>query len=213
MEPWTDWRFEEIAPLKMQIGLAGLGMAGIVYCFLGYFTFRVVIGLTGFLLAGGVAGALAGWISNGHLWSMALAGLLGGICGAMALFFVYRSGIFILGTLGAGMAAFTLLGGTEMTEGLAGHWAPWVLLGAGLGGGILALFIERPVMILATSAIGAWLILCVLYFEAGGRFEERLQEAAFATKFSWGLMAIWIALLLIGAAVQFKMTGHRKKKE
>jgi hypothetical protein len=88
-----------------------------------------------------------------------------------------------------------------------------VLLGAGLGGGILALFIERPVMILATSAIGAWLILCVLYFEAGGRFEERLQEAAFATKFSWGLMAIWIALLLIGAAVQFKMTGHRKKKE
>jgi hypothetical protein len=212
MEPWADWRFEEIAPLKMQIGLAGLGMAGVVYCFLGYFTIRVIIGLTGFLLAGGVAGILAGWASNGHLWSMALAGLLGGVCGAMALFFLYRAGIFILGTIGAGMAAFTLLGGMEMNESWAGQWAPWVLLGAGAGGGILALFIQRPVMILATSAIGAWLMLCVLYFEAGERFEEQLQDAVFATRFSRGLLAVWVLLLLMGAAVQFKMTGGRKKQ-
>ena len=118
----TMWRlpaFEDL-PLTASNGAVAVAIAvGTLYCFLGYRTLRFVIILTGFVLAGAVAGVLAAWVSKGEVLPIVIVGALGGICGAVALGFLVRSGVFLLGVLGGFVAAMHLTTGIEAT------WVPW----------------------------------------------------------------------------------------
>ena len=210
MPTWLTWRLDELPTGNMQAGLIGLVAVGVLYCFLGYRLFKFTILLTGFLLAAVSATVLGGWVSQGNLVVMGFGFLLGGVCGAMALFWLYRAGVFLLGLFGALLAAYNVL------QGRPEPWAPWAIAGIGLAGGLLALAIERPTMTLATAAIGAWLIVYVAAFlliETG--FEELTKmDGAVSTESASGgwLFGAWVALLVLGAATQFFLTGRRKKK-
>lgn len=178
---------------------------GTLYCFLGYRTLRTVIALTGFLLAGVVAGGLVGWISHGHLLSVLIGGCFGGMCGAMALFFLYRTGVFFLGLCGALLAAQNLL--TDRPEA----WAPLAILTIGFLGGLVALLIESPVMMMATASIGAWLVVSgVLYF----LFEETSGASGLFGAGSGdqqGLVLLcWLVLAVAGAMAQFATRKRAK---
>lgn len=184
----------------------GIG-AGTLYCFLGYRVLKFIIGLTGFLLAGAVAGTLAGWVSEGHALSMAIAGCLGGLCGAMALFFLYKTGIFLVGLLGAiAVAHHVLLGQTE-------SWAPLAVLAAGVVGGLVALVIERPIMTCATAAIGAWLIMRSSYhfLAETGWLDTIYAQVEGIEPASLG-MGAWALLAVFGAFTQHA-TRKRAKQE
>ena len=92
MESLPD--ISELPPSTLNACVAiGIGV-GTLYCFLGYRTLRFVIGLTGFILAGGVAFVIAAWLSAGHTIASAAVGMAGGLCGAVALTFLYRAGVF-----------------------------------------------------------------------------------------------------------------------
>ncbi|MFO7776323.1 MAG: DUF4203 domain-containing protein, partial [Candidatus Hydrogenedentota bacterium] len=94
------WRqLNELPPETLNAIVAGAISVGTLYCFLGYRTLKIVIALLGFILAGSVAAALAAWISQGHTVATIAGGLAGGIAGAMALFFLYKAGVFLLGLL------------------------------------------------------------------------------------------------------------------
>lgn len=197
----TMWRlpaFEDL-PLTANNGAVAIAIAvGTLYCFLGYRTLRFVIILTGFILAGAVAAALAAWLSKGEIIAIAITGVLGGICGAVALAFLVRSGIFLLGVLGVLVAAMLL------TAGRQEPWLPWAVLVAGLGGGLLTLFLRRTITILATAAIGAWLVVSgVLFFLAGPGSLEQPSQTILAVREGWAGVACWAVLALAGAAAQF----------
>ena len=135
-------------------GLTGVSIAiGLLYCFLGYRMLKFILGLTGFLIAGSVAIVIIGWITEGHAISMIAAMLIGGASGAFALFFLFRVGVFSIGLLGAVLVANNILGDKPES------WTPLAILGCGLGGGLIALIMERPVLSLATAAIGAYMIV------------------------------------------------------
>ena len=104
-----QFRLEQLPPDQAQVVLVFLLLVGIVYCFVGYAILRFVLALTGFLIAGTAAAVLGGWFSQGNLLAMAASILFGGACGAMALTFLYRAGVFIVGFLGALLLAFSLL--------------------------------------------------------------------------------------------------------
>jgi len=135
-------------------GVTGVSIAvGLLYCFLGYRMLKFILGLTGFIIAGSVAVVIVGWITEGHAISMLVAALIGGASGAFALFFLFRVGVFSIGLLGAVLVANNLLGDKPDS------WTPLAILGSGLGGGLIALVLERPVISLATAAIGAFMIV------------------------------------------------------
>jgi hypothetical protein len=205
-------RLEDIPPEQAMLLLALMTGAGVLYCFLGYRLLKLVIGLTGFLLAGSTAAFIVGVLSYGHLMGMGAGLLIGGICGAMALFFLYKTGVFCLGTLGATLVAYNVLQGREEA------WILWAVAGLGLVGGFLALLIERPVMTLATAAIGAMLLTqSALAFARDQGWLERipagtaqLGEALPPLPYlSWGVFATWALLAGLGAYVQF--TSGRAK--
>ncbi len=214
MEEILAWRLEDVPPEQVMLVVAGMAGVGIVYCFFGYRLIKLVLGLTGFLLAGSAAAVLVGFLSYGHLVGMGIALCIGGLCGAMALFFLYRTGIFCLGMLGASVAAYSVLQGREEP------WILWAVAGIGLVGGLLAILVERPVMKLATAAIGAMLMTQaglalarakgLLAIAPGGTSETIAGTAAPAPYIGWAVLAAWLVLTLIGASAQFGFGGKKK---
>ncbi len=192
MSEITRLRFSELSPEHIRALFAGALILGALYCFLGYRFVRFTIGMTGFLLAGGMAAILAGLITEGQIISMAISGCIGGIAGAMALFFLYKAGLFCVGALGCAVAAHMALAGRP------DDWIPSAIVAASVFGGLAALVFERGVTILATAAVGAWLV-CYGTFSV----------LAAGQNFSWTpramlmLLTAWLALAATGAATQF----------
>ena len=197
----------ELTPESVNTAVALAMAVGMVYCFIGYRAFKLVLGLTGFVLAGAVAGTAAGLLSNGKVMYMAIAGGLGGLCGTFALLFLYKAGVFSLGALGALLIAYSCL--ADRPE----NWAPFAILGAGVLGGLGALFIERPAMTLVTAAIGAWVVVhgvAFLVSDADGA--ASLPEVFGAVNGPWIALGGWVALTLVGAAFQLSRSRPREKK-
>jgi len=207
MEVLNTLNFEQLSQQELYLVLAWIAAAGGLYAFAGYKLFRLVLALTGFGLAGAVAGLLAGILSQGDLLIMGGAALLGGFCGACALFFLYRTGVFCLGFIGALVFAWQALHGSGEA------WAPWAIFGLALAGGLGALLLEKPAMTLATSVIGGWLVaaaaaILLLGAEAPSQFRENSLDIP--TETGWLLLAIWALVSILGLVVQFRMGRARK---
>lgn len=207
MPEWIQLNIEALPDQNAWIAIAGLAGLGLLYCYLGYPLFRAVLGLSGFLIAGAVAAALVGWISRGNLLAMGVALGIGGLCGAMALFWLYRLGVFCLGMIGALAAAQAVLG--DRPE----EWAPYAVIGVGVGGGLLALLVERPVMTLATAAVGA---LVVVYMAAflllGMGLQQWLENPDWHDGMPWILLGCWAILAITGALTQFHVRRRPARK-
>lgn len=197
----TAVHLAELTSEQIHTALGGALLIGIVYCFFGYYFVRFTVGMTGFLLAGGVAALLAGYLSEGRLLYMAIAGILGGVTGAMALFFLYRVGLFCVGALGAAVGAHMAL------TGRPDDWVPSAIVAAAVFGGLAALLFERGVMILATSAMGAWIVCYGVFCVFAAK-----QDTVLTEKMMLGLLLAWCALALVGAASQFAIRRSAKGK-
>ena len=213
MNELITWRLEDVPPENAVLVLAVLAGVGALYCFFGYRLLKLILGLTGFLLAGSTAAVIVGFLSYGNVPGMAIALFIGGICGAMALFFLYKTGIFCVGMLGAVVVAYQVL------QGRPESWILWAVAGLGLVGGFLAILIERPIMTLATAAIGAMMMtqvglkvareqglldkITAQTAEAG----ERLPDLPWLT---YAMLATWGILALFGALFQFR-SGKKKR--
>jgi hypothetical protein len=180
---------------------------GTLYCFLGYKTLKVVIGLTGFILAGGVAGVLIIWLFPEQVLVAAVAALVGGFCGALALFFLYKFGVFLIGLLGTALIVYTIM--ADSTN----PYAIWIVLGCALAGGLIAVTLERFIMILATAAIGAWFVVCGIgFFLVGPSFLDILQQPVELGKDRQVLITCWAIVAVSGAVAQFATTRARPKE-
>lgn len=203
---WTaDWRVDNLTGQQLHLLVLANALTGVLYCYLGYRTLRFLVGLTGFLVAGVTAAVLAGMIWEGQPVAMGIAGLLGGICGAFAMIVLYKAGIFLLGALGGTVALHNLLASNPAV------WVPVAVIAGGLVAGALALVLERPVIIVATSLLGAWMLAS----SAAYAFIEvdSLQDSlSFMRDYDGHLvfLAGWAVLALTGIVAQFVTT---KKKE
>jgi len=195
-----------LPPLTENGAVAIAIFVGTLYCFLGYRTLKFVICMTGFILAGAMAGAIGGYFGHGNPWIAIGAGAAGGLCGAAALLFVYKLGLFMLGLLATALAAHIFL---------LGRPEPWILfavVGAGVVGGLLAVALEKVIVILATSAIGAWFTVCGLgYFLVGPTFLDMMQEPLELGRDRALVAACWATLAVAGVLAQFATNRVRRE--
>jgi len=205
MDALTDT--SNLTPDQVRALMAGAIAVGTLYCFLGYRALKFMLGLTGFILAGASATAIAYMLSNGEPIAMAIVGAIGGIAGAMALFFVYKLGVFCLGGLGGLIAAVHIL------QGRPESWVIWAIIGGAVVGGLLALLLERFVLTLATALIGAWLGASGLsYFIMGPDFITTFGNGRELTQEQVIVIVGWLMIALLGAFAQFA-TYRRPAKE
>jgi hypothetical protein len=182
--------------------------AGTAYCFVGYRLIRFFIGLTGFILAGAAAMVLTSAALPDQPLFILAAGLVGGVAGALALFFLYKSGVFLLGLTGVGLIARGLL------APVAEPWAPWAVVAAAIAGGLIALMLERPLLVIATAAIGSFIVIYAFsYLVAGPEVLADLRQFGRYGSRNLVLMLCWLVLAVVGAGTQlvaFRPKGARR---
>lgn len=186
-----------------------LVIGGIVSCFFGYRWFRLVLGLTGFVLGALMASSIFG---TSNTTAMVVAAILGGLLGAGLMVAAYFIGVALVGAgLGAAIAHVIAA---------ALHREPQVLLvmGCAIVGAVAAMYLQRYFIIVGTAFGGAWTLIVGALAVIGDR---KAMEAA-AGGNVWVLYPLdpapgqrwvrvaWIVLGLVGTAVQLGWTGGEK---
>jgi len=190
-------------------------VVGLAFCFFGYRIFRVLLVLVGFVV-GGLLGLAVGGGAEGQAGGI-VGFLVGGVVGAALFFALYYVGVFLYG---AGIACLLVLVGS-IVGGIPPH--PIFLIVGGIVGGILALIFHRIVIILLTSGSGAWSAVLAGFYLAGRStaFEDLLRSSGTAADPAETyrrvvevttpmMLAAWIVLAVLGAIVQFGVTGKKK---
>jgi len=179
----------------VQLGV--LFLSGLLYCFIGYRVFKLMLVLTGFLLAGGVSAAIVSVGFPGDLLVPAVVGVICGMLGAGVLLFLYRLGVFIVGAAFGSLVAFQVL----QTAGPT--WAGAAIVLSGLLAGGLALFLERPVLSFAMAVIGAWLMVATSAVFVYGDANLKLNTEEISPPTAWVLLLCWLVLTVFGLLTQY----------
>jgi len=181
---------------------------GMVCCFLGYKAFKFVFGLLGFVggLIVGSTLAVSFNIEGVVMWIIVIAG---GILGAGLSVGLYFFGIFVAGAVSGGLLG-SLLSGQFTIEPLI------LILALGLVCGVAALIIQKPIIVVSTALVGAWLAVSGgAYFL--GEFDafNFFQNPSSALKEYEGkelLLIGWLILSGLGMLVQFRSRARSKKR-
>ena len=176
----------------------------------GYRLFRVVLAIYGFIFGAMLASSVMG-ISNTA--GMVVAALVGGLIGAAILTFAYFVGIALVG---AGLGAFVVHVG--WSQWAAGDPPAILVIVLSIAGAVGAMLLQRYVIIVGTAFGGAWTIIVGGLVLAGQRSAARALTSAdvwtlypLTPGLGQGWIPIaWIALGLIGVAVQLRVTGRKR---
>lgn len=216
--------FAEISTSTLIVGAIISILIGIAFCFFGYRIFRILLAILGFIAgaAAGVAAVTAILVQQGTTTGQTLyliiGGLVGGIIGAVLLYFLYIVGVFLLGAaLGAILAAAIVPMLTNDRTALT-----VAVIGLGLVGGVLAIILQRVLIIIATSFSGAQAIVSGVTLLinprrglplATGPISGQLQGlTAPAPAMDTIALIAWLVLAIAGMVVQFVWTGKKKPK-
>ena len=185
-------------------------LSGAVACFAGYRLFRVVLAIYGFIFGAMLASSMVG---SSNTIGMIAAALLGGLVGAAIMTFAYFVGIALIG---AGMGALVAhVGWAQFRSADPPALAVIVL---SIVGAVGAMLLQRYVIIVATAFGGAWTVMVGALAISGDRGAARAASAGDvwilypmtpAPGRGWVAIA-WIALGVVGTAVQLGVTGKKR---
>ena len=188
-----------------------LVLGGAVACFAGYRLFRIVLAIYGFILGAMLASSL---MASSNSLGMVAAAVVGGIVGALVLFFAYFVAIALVG---AGLGALIVHAGWPyFAKGEPP--VPVVLLFVAIGT-IIAVVLQRFVIVVSTAFAGAWTVVLGAVTLTAERVASRGRlspEVWILYPFSpgaarrWAIIS-WIGLGLLGTAVQLSTTRRKKR--
>ena len=188
----------------------GLVLGGAVACLAGYRWFRIVLAIYGFIAGSMLASSTLG---SSNTTGMLVAAILGGIVGAAILFFAYFVGIALVG---AGLGVLVV---HTAWARLSPVDPPWVivLLFAALGA-VVALVLQRYVIIVSTAFGGAWTIIIGALALVGDHGAARAMSSdvwiLYPTSTRPGAIWVpiaWVVIGLVGTGVQLGLTGARRR--
>ena len=194
-------------PAAYQIPAAAVLIGGgLLACFFGYRSFKVVLAVFGFILGATIGSSVFG---VNDTTPMVIAAVIGGIAGGALLLAAYFVGVALIG---AGVGA--LLAQLIWTQ-IEGDPHPFVVVFFSVAGALLATWLQRYVIILGTAFGGAWTVLVGGLAMSGD--SGPLQAAArgdvwvaYPMNPAPGQRWLPVAWFLLGAAgtlVQMKWTG------
>ena len=209
-----------VAPEALDICVGATMVVGLIICFFGYRIFKVVLALAG-CLVGGLGAAAAASAMSDQQSVVLVAGLVGSLVGSVLAVGLYFVGVFLLGA-GAGAGLGVGLCIVMKAEPMADP-ARLLIAVAFVVGGVVALVLQKLLIILSTSFGGAWSISYgVLHFLGFGLDAGTVEQAARSPQAAASIMQQFVGpplhaalggtLLLgvIGVAVQYCWGGGRR---
>lgn len=198
--------YELVAAIVLLLG-------GVLACFAGHRLFRIVLGIYGFILGAMIASSVVGASNTA---GMLAAAVVGGLLGSLVLVFAWFVGVSLVG---AGMGVF--VAHAVWSQVGTGDPPATAVIAVAIVGAIGAMFVQKYVIVVGTAFGGAWTIVLsaanaspqaqAALSRGGSDTEVWILYPTSAPVTRWVPVA-WIALGLIGTAVQLSMTSGRKKK-
>ena len=184
-------------------------VGGVISCFAGYRVFRVVLGIYGFFMGALLTSAAMG---TEHTVWMIVAALVGGLVGALILIVAYFVGVALIGALVGSIATNVIWASLGREPGAI------VVIVFAIAGALLALALQRYVIIGTTAFIGAWTIIFGaltltgrVTAEAAARNNVWLAYPMNPAPGNYWILLVWVALGITGAIVQLAVTAKGKK--
>lgn len=191
-------------------------VGGLLACVAGYRLFRVVLGVYGFIFGAAVTTSVMGEAHT--MLTLAMAGLVGGLVGAVLMVAAYFIGV---GLIGAGLALLALNAGWHAIA----HADPPVLaiVIVAVVGALAALSVVRYVVVFGTALSGSWTAILGALALSGDRAAAHAASSGDVWVFyplgppsqPWWVPMVWIGLGLAGVVVQLSTTsttaGPKKK--
>lgn len=186
---------------------------GTLTCLAGYRLFRLVLGIYGFILGAMLASSMVG---ASNTLGMVVAALIGGLCGALILVLAYFIGIALVG---AGLGA--LLVHVVWNRVAPEDPAPVAIVLASIAGAIVAMMLQRYVIVVSTAFGGAWTTLVGGIAIAGDLGDTGVARTAQsgapwilypfdpAPGQQWVPVA-WVLLGVLGTAFQLGVTAKKR---
>jgi hypothetical protein len=184
-------------------------VGGLLACFAGYRVFRVVLALYGFILGAVLASSLMP--AEQTVW-MILTWIAGGLVGALIMVLAYFAGVALIGAA-AGVALAHLAAATFDTEpGIA------IVIAVSIAGALVALVLQRYVIVLATAFGGAHTAVVGAAALWGDPDAARAAAGAVYRIYPIGPLPdtfgdVWISVVLgiLGVIVQLTVTAPRSR--
>lgn len=191
-----------LIPVVVILGGVALGIAS---CFFGYRLLRIMFAVWGFV-AGGVLGIYLG--QSGGQSTQIILMLVLGFVGLVLSNFIRMLGVFAIGFAFGAVVSFAIL----FTFGFSTD-AVWIVFG-GVIGGLIAIFAQRPVLIVATAFSGAGLLVNVALellpanvTQSLTRFgQQGTQAAQQDALIALGALGVWVVVGLVGMMNQFRQS-------
>ncbi len=175
---------------------------GLVECFYGFRIFKIMLGVIGFIIGGLLLGG-AGMALSGSLLIGIVAGIIGGVVGAVLMVVLHFVGVFFIGAmLGAVLSTIVLA-----LVGMVGFWP--ATLAVAILGGVLALYVRRPMIIISTALSGSYNVVggvyaIALFASAGVEVEPELFTTQPQGVYVIVALVAWAILGIVGIVFQFR---------
>ena len=181
-------------------------LVGAIQCFFGYRIFKFILGLTGFLVGGTLAGVVGFEVSKEEVVAL-LAGLLGGFIGAVLMATLYFIGIFLIG------AFLGCIWGAVLFALAESNPDPPILLILSVIAGVIALIFQKLMIIVSTGFGGAWSVVAGIAYFTTGSIDPNNLERLFRSggPHLYAMVLCWIALGIVGVIVQYKSPPPKEK--
>ena len=183
-------------------------VGGVLSCFMGQRTFRIVLALYGLVAGALAAGSIIGPADSARDILILLAG---GVVGALALLAAYFIGVALLG------AAIAALAVHVVAAHIGSEPSPLVVIAGTIAGALTALAVQKYVIVVGTAFGGAWLLvmgaLGLWHREAvTGLGNAATGWQAYplrpAPGESW-VIVVWLVLAIAGLIAQTRLSSPR----
>jgi len=191
-----------------------LVLGGALSCFAGYRLFKITLAIYGFIFGAMLASQT---MAASNTTGMIVAALVGGLVGALILVLAYFIGIALIGAGLGALVAHVGWGAFRPGDPPVGLLVVLAVLGA-----VGAMMLQRYVIIVSTAFAGAWTLIVGATAIAGIRAAAAgttpvsrvgdvwiLYPTSPVPGAGWVPLA-WIALGLVGTAVQLGITGRNR---
>jgi len=180
-------------------------LVGALQCFFGYRIFKFILGLTGFLIGGLLAGAIGGTFSQ-ELVFVLMTAIAGGLIGAFLMVAMYFVGVFLIGAMFGGILGAVIYAIAEMNPD------PVALLLLAVISGILSLIIQKFMIIISTGFGGAMVVVVgmALFITNTVSLSHPEQMMRTGESHMYAILLSWLALGLTGVFVQYRSASREK---
>ena len=180
--------------------LTAVVLLGLLICFFGYRMFRFVLAIGGFIIGASFVAGFGFTLTDGkEIVVILIAAVAGGLIVGALFLFLYSSGVFLVGAIFGILLFSGIIGFVNSNTSLILYILPAFV------GGILALLLQKFMIILITSFTGAWVsVMAVLYFISSDfspfrlEFIDRLDENQ-----TYRIVFSWLALGMLGFITQY----------